>query len=152
MINLLKNKNKKILDNIFFIRYYKNIQLIDCKEDYEDICEILNKTDNDILKNIDRIIVHNTNYIPKESIVEEKNKNDITLGTAVPVIINKNSIKDVIRIVSSKSIYYNNIYIQSFKLILNHEIGHVKGRINNLDSEQYAINYANQHTINKGQC
>lgn len=120
-----------------------NILLINSGEAKENILNILKNTDNDILKHIFSITVHNASKLP-ETII-----NIPAWGAATSYFLEDKYVYTKIDIVSG---IYHTKYDLTFDFTLKHEIGHVKGAmsgifINSKYNEDYADDYANLHTI-----
>ena len=117
------------------------------QNDINTIKSTLLKTDNNILKYIRSINV--------VSSLSEINCNEVGAdGCAIKWFYSEYNF-DYATINIMQSSYWDENRCNSFEWTLNHEIGHVEGATHSktigLD-ENYASNYANQHTINKGRC
>jgi len=165
----------------------ERIQIINGGIDSNKIRNVLERTDNNTLKYIRSITVHNSDTVPCSQ---------IAIGCAPTYFINDHIDYGTIDVISGiwyigssyndKQIInnfnmwdrygntipyeiYNNYLIDynnynemiqnkmcsSFEYTLNHEIGHIHGGIireQTGSSESYADNYANQHTLYKGEC
>lgn len=114
------------------------IEIIDYGDDLQKILKILEKTEDIILEHISEISLFHEDYIP-DCYLSKENKNKNVLGVTHK---KEGNILQKIGIVSSKSEAYKEKG-NSFERTLYHEIGHVKGYILNIDSEPFAITYAN---------
>jgi len=102
------NKKEKII---------VRIKLINAKQDEERIRNVLRHTNNNILKHITSITVHDSKFIP-----DSKTK---PLGTASFDAMSHKLYFGHIDIISSK--FYDSSMNNTFENTLNHEIGHIAG-------------------------
>jgi len=109
-----------------------------------EINYILSYTDQRILNEIDNISVVNEEYISTLC------KRKFTLGCTLQYVHENNETTTEIFIVGE--MYWNQSTVDiaigsSFEIILNHEIGHVLGRMTNSNSEAFARKYSKAKSV-----